>query len=190
MFKYIKSTFKNTLTGILLPFFFIGCFSQPLTTNVINEIGFTDIDRFQYYTSERIRLTATERIRDQNVDRSGTAIIRESAYRDIIVIGRNTMGVLMDSRVDENGLLILEICFEENALDSDKRIIFKQDGSGLEHHFFITYSDARRRLIQYGDREFAVGTNNGRRAYLKIKVNKSEIEKERIRRVRGRRVGS
>ena len=184
MLKYVQ----NILIGIFSSFLFIGCLSQPLTTNVINEIGFDDIARFQYYISEKIKLTATERIRDQNVDRSGTARIREAAYRDIIIIGKDTMGVLMDSRVGEDGLLVLEICFEENALDSDKRILFKQDGPGQEHHFYITYTDPRRRLLQYGDREYTVGTNSGRRVYLKIKVNKSELEKERIRWVKGRKV--
>ena len=94
----------------------------------------------------------------------------------------------MDSAMDENGFMILEICFEESPSDSDKRIIFKQDAPGLERNFYIAYTDSRKRSLLYGNREFTLETNAGERVYLKIKVRKSEIEKERIRRVKGRRV--
>jgi len=174
--------------GFFVLSFFIGCATQPLTKNIINEIGIEDIDRFQYYISDDIALIATERIREPNVDNKGTAKIRESSFRDIIIISKNTMGVLIDSMTDENGLLILEICFEEKAADIDKRLIFKQDGPGFQNNFFVTYTDPKRRVLQYGDREFALETKVGERVYLKIKIDKKEIEKERIRRVKGRKV--
>ena len=178
---------KNIFMLIFLNSLLIGC-ATPLTKSLINDIGIEDIDRFQYYTSDEIRLTATERVREPNVNKSGTATVRELSFRDVIIIGKNTMGVLMDQRVDENGILILDICFEENILDSDKVITFRQDGAGLEQKFFIVYTDPRRRVLQYGDREYAVETQSGERIFLRIKVKKSEIENERIRRVKGRRV--
>ena len=180
---------KKTVMGVLVSVFLAGCVTQPLTKNVINDIDIGDIDRFQYYTSTEIRLTATERIREAAIDRKGTAKTRESAYRDIVIISKNTKGVLMNSRTDDDdGLLILEICFEEKARDSDKRLIFKQEGPGLNHRFIVVYSDPLKRLIQYGDREFKLETGSGERVYLNIRIDKSKIEKERVRRVRGRRV--
>jgi hypothetical protein len=98
------------------------------------------------------------------------------------------MGVLMDSGIDEDGLMILEICFEEKSTDSDKRIIFKQEGPGLEHKFYVIYTDPRRRILKYGDIEYSLETNKGERVFLEIRINKKEIEKERIRRVKGRKV--
>lgn len=179
---------RKIFAGIFLSFLFIGCMTQPLTKNVMNDIGVDNIDRFQYYTSADITLTATETIREPSVDKKGTAKIKESSFRDIIIVSKNTMGVLMDSRIDDNGLMILEICFEENPRDSDKRLIFKQDGPGLEHYFYIVYTDPRKRLLRYGDREFTLETRSGERVYLNIKIDKSQIEKERVRRVKGRRV--
>lgn len=169
--------------------FFTGCGSQPMTKNVINDIGgIVDVNRLQYYTSADIRLTATERVRESNLDRRGSASVRETAYRNIVIISKNTMGVLMDSNIGEDGLMVLEICFEEKAEDSDKRITFKQDGPGLEHKFYVVYTDSRRRLIKYGDAEYNLETNTGDRAFLEVKINKSELEKERVRRVKGRRI--
>jgi hypothetical protein len=88
------------LFTVLLPAMLLaGCASQPLTKSVINDVGgVTDIDRFQYYASAEIRLTATERVREPEVDRKGSVSVRETAFRDIVIIGKNTMGVLMDSK--------------------------------------------------------------------------------------------
>ena len=183
--------YGKKIIGIFASVFVISLFTAcrtPLTKNVINDIGIDDIDRFQYYISEELVLTATEKIREPNIDKRGTATIKESSFRDIIIIGNNTKGILMSKREDENGLLILEICFEEKASDSDKTITFRQDGPGLEHNFYIVYADQRRRIVQYGDREYTAETRTGERALLKIRVKKSEIEKERIRRVKGRKV--
>ena len=179
---------KKALTGVFFSFVFIGCATQPLTQKLINDIGVDDIDRFQYYISADIVLTAVERIREPNVDNRGTARIKESSYRDVVIISKNTMGVLMDSSMDENGIVILEICFEESASDSDKKIVFKQDTPGLERNFYMAYTDPRKRSLQYGNREFLVEIKAGERVYLNIKVKKSEIEKKRIRHVRGRKV--
>jgi hypothetical protein len=179
---------EKVLIGIFFAFVLIGCATQPLTQKLMNDIGVDDIDRFQYYISADVKLTATERIREPNVDNKGTARIKESSYRDVIIISKNTMGVLMDSSMDENGVITLEICFEESPLDSDKRIIFKQDAPGLERNFYIAYIDPRKRSLQYGNREFTLEINTGERVYLNIKVKKSEIEKKRIRHVKGRKV--
>jgi len=184
MFTNLKKVFG----GFFVFSVFIGCVSQPLTKSVINDIGIEDINRFQYYISDNIILTATERIREPSIDNKGTAKIRDSSFRDIIIISKNTMGVLMDSKIDETGLLVLEICFEEKAADIDKRITFKQAGPGLQHNFYVTYTDPQKKLMQYGDKEFALETKTGERVYLKIKIDKKEIEQERIRRVKGRKV--
>jgi hypothetical protein len=185
---FMINMIKIAFAGALVFSLFIGCASQPLTQAVINDIGQEDIDRFQYYISTKVALTAVEKVREPNVDKKGTASIKETSFRDIIIINRNTMGVLMDQRRDDEGLLFLEICFEEKAQDSDKRLIFRQDGPGLERFFYLYYIDIRKRLIPYGDREYSVDTNSGERVYLKIKVDKSLIERERIRHVKGRKV--
>jgi hypothetical protein len=160
-----------------------------MTKNVINDIGgMEDIRKFQYYISANVVLTATERITEPNFDKRGTASVKEISYRDVVIISKNTMGVLMDSRTDDSGLLTLEICFEEKAVDSDKRIIFKQEGPGLERKFFIVYTDPQKRVLKYGDIEYSLETKTGERAFLNVRIDKSKIEKERIRRVKGRRV--
>ena len=187
---FIKKFQRGVLAGLVFSMALAACSSQPMTKNIINDIGgLVDINRFQYYVSADIRLTATERIREPDFDKRGGASVRETAFRDVVIISKNTMGVLMDSRTDEeDGLLILEICFEEKAVDSDKRITFKQEGPGLEHKFYVVYSDPRRRIMKYGEIEYGLETNTGERAYLNIKINKSKIEKERIRKVKGRRI--
>jgi hypothetical protein len=160
-----------------------------MTKNVINDIGgIEDIKKFQYYISSNVILTATERIVEPDFDKRGTASVKEISYRDVVVISKNTMGVLMDSITDENGLLTLEICFEEKAADSDKRVVFRQDGPGLERKFFIVYMNPQKRTLKYGNIEYSLETKTGERAFLNVKIDKSKIEKERIRRVKGRRV--
>ncbi|MCL2230008.1 MAG: hypothetical protein FWC01_02855 [Treponema sp.] len=184
----MNKNIKIIIIGFFISFLFVGCVTKPLTKNVINDIGVNDINRFQFFTSSEIRLTATERIREQNINRQGAARVRESSFRDILIINRNTMGVLMESRTDDDGLLILEICFEENATDSDKRITFRQDGPGLEHRFYVVYTDPRRRILRYGDRDYALETRSGERVALNIRISESQIEKKRTRWVKGRRV--
>jgi hypothetical protein len=181
---------KTAFAGVVVFFLFVGCASQPLTQAVINDIGIDEIDRFQYYISTKVVLTAIEKVREPNIDKKGTASIKETSFRDIIIIDKNTMGVLMDQHRDDDGFLILEICFEEKPQDSDKRLIFRQDSPGLERFFYLFFTDSRKRLLSYGDREYILDTSSGERVYLKIKVDKSLIEKERIRRVKGRRVSN
>jgi len=179
---------KKIIFTIFISSLFIGCLSKPLTKNIINDIGIDEINRFQYYLSSNIVLTAVERVKEQNIDKKGTANIKESSYRDKIIIGKSTMGVLMNSMTDDNGLLILDICFEEKTADSDKTLTFKQDGLGGEQIFYIVYKDPKKRLLDYGDKEYTVEVKSGGRVYLEIKINKSDIEKERVRRVKGRKV--
>jgi hypothetical protein len=85
--------------------------------------------------------------------------------------------------------MVLEICFEEKAADSDKRIVFRQAGSGLEQKFYVVYTDSQKRILKYGDMEYSLETNTGERPFLEIKFDKSQIEKERVRKVKGRKVG-
>jgi hypothetical protein len=186
---YTNNLFR--LFAVFLPAMLLaGCASQPMTKNVINDVGgVTDIDRLQYYISADIRLTATERLRKPDVDKRGNMSVRETAFRDIVIIGKNTMGVLMDSKTDEDGLMVLEICFEEKAADSDKRIVFRQEGPGLEQKFYVVYTDPRKRILKYGGVEYSLETNTGERAFLEIRFDKSKIEKKRVRKVKGRKVG-
>jgi hypothetical protein len=177
------------LVFLICSLFIIACATEPMTKNVINDIGgIEDIKRFQYYISANVVLTATERITEPDFNKKGTATVKEISYRDIIIISKNTMGVLMNSTTDDNGLLTLEVCFEEEAADSDKKIIFKQDGPGLERKFFIVFVEPQTRTLKYGDREYTLETKTGERAFLNVKIDKSKIEKERIRRVKGRRI--
>jgi hypothetical protein len=174
---------------LICSLFIIGCATEPMTKNVINDIGgIEDIKKFQYYISADVVLTATERITEPDFDKRGAANIREISYRDVVIISKNTMGVLMESTSDESGLLTLEVCFEEKAADSDKRIVFKQDGSGLERKFFVVYTEPQKRILKYGEIEYSLETKTGERAFLNVKIDKSKIEKERVRRVKGRRV--
>jgi hypothetical protein len=184
---FMVNTIKTAFAGAVLSLL-IGCASQPLTQTVINDIGIDDIDRFQYFISTKVALIAIEKVREPNVDKKGTANIKETSFRDIIIINKNTMGVLMEQRRDDDGLLILEICFEEKPQDSDLRLVFRPDSHGLERHFYLLYADLRKRVIKYGDREYTVETRSGERVFLKIKVDKSLIEQERVRRVKGRKV--
>jgi hypothetical protein len=46
-------------------------------------------------------------VREPNVDKKGTASIKETSFRDIIIINKNTMGVLMDQHRDDDGFLFL-----------------------------------------------------------------------------------
>jgi hypothetical protein len=177
------------LMTLICSLFVIGCATEPMTQNVINDIGGPgDLKKFQYYISADVVLTATERITEPDFDKQGTASVKEISYRDVVIISKNTMGVLMDSSVDDSGLLLLEVCFEEKAADSDKRIVFKQDGAGLERKFFIVYGEPQKRILKYGEIEYSLETKTGERAFLNVKIDKSKIEKERIRRVKGRKV--
>jgi hypothetical protein len=181
------NTIKVAFAGAVFSLF-AACATQPLTQNVMNDIGIEDIGRFQYYISTKVTMNAAERLREPDIDKKGTASIKETSLRDIIIINKNTKGVLMDQRRDDDGHLILEICFEEKTQDSDKRLIFRPDSPGLERHFFLFFDDLRKRVVQYGDREYTLDTNSGERVYLKIKIDKSLIEKKRIHRVKGRKV--
>jgi hypothetical protein len=183
MINMMKAVFSGAVFSL-----FIACATQPLTQTVINDIGIDDINRFQYYISTKVVMTAIEKVREPNIDKKGTANIKETSFRDIIIIGKNTMGVLMDQRRDDDGLLVLEICFEEKAQDSDMRLIFRPDAPGFERYFYLVYNDLRKRIVRYGDREYSLDTRSGERVYLKIKVDKSLIEKERVRWVKGRKV--
>jgi hypothetical protein len=58
----------------------------------------------------------------------------------------------------------------------------------LENKFYIVYTDPRKRILQYGNDSYSLETSSGERAFLKIKIDKSKIEKERVHRAKGRRV--
>ncbi|GMO12644.1 MAG: hypothetical protein Ta2A_22660 [Treponemataceae bacterium] len=169
---------------------FTGCATlRPMTKGAVSDVGgITEIHRFQYYVSPAIELTATEVVKEANINKSGAASVKEIAYRNIVKIDNFTMGALMDSRIGDDGLMTLEICFEEKASDSDKRLSFKQDGLGFENKFYIVYKDPQKRILKYGNSEYSLETRTGERAYLKIDLDKKKIEKERVRRAKGRKV--
>ena len=168
---------------------FCGCVTRSFSRNVINEVGIDNISRFQFYLSSRIKLNAAENILNPNIDDKGAAKITETAYRDIIIIDMNAMGALMDMYTDDDGLLILEICFEAAAEDGDKRIIFKQGGPGPEQYFYISYKDPVKKILDYGDREYSLKTRTDKLVYLNVRHDKKQIDKDRVRRAKGRRAG-
>jgi hypothetical protein len=192
MEESMKKAMRRNIFVCIFPLLslFVGCSSfQPMTKNVVSDVGgISEINKFQYYTSAAITLTATEVVKEPNFNKQGSANVKEIAYRNIVKIYGFTMGVLMDSYIDDDGKLTMEICFEENPADSDKRIVFKQDGLGAENKFYVVYTDTRKHIITYGGKDYSLSTQKGERVYLKIVIDKRKIEKERIRRVKGRKV--
>jgi hypothetical protein len=187
---FMKKMIVILVCVLSVSFLFVGCGTlKPMTKNVVGDVGgITEINKFQYYTSSGISLTATEIVKEPNFNKQGSANVKEIAYRNILTISKFTMGALMDSHIDDDGKMILEICFEEKAEDSDKRLLFKQDGLGLESKFYLVYTEPRKGIVRYGSSDYNVETKSGERIYLIIKFDKTKIEKERIRKVKGRKV--
>jgi hypothetical protein len=96
------------------------------------------------------------------------------------------MGAVLNSYFDEDNLQVWEICFEEN--DDSKRLIFKQAGPGLDHKFYLLYTEPQRRIIDYGGEPYVVSYSGGERPFLRIKIIKELRERVNTRRARGRRV--
>jgi predicted nucleic acid-binding protein len=174
--------------SILVIFFaLIGCSSiVPITQNIINDVGGNgEIKKFQYYVSSKLVLKKSELTRNQqNIDKTGAATITDVVYSDRIIIFKNTMGVVLNSFRDDNDILVLELCFEE---DDNKIITFKQDGAGSEKKFFIIYQDPFTRRINYGGEQYVVDFL-GDRPYLKIKINKQIKRMTKVKWASGRRV--
>jgi predicted nucleic acid-binding protein len=182
---------RNILKSIFLiaVIFFVltGCSSiKPITQNIINDAGGnTEIEKFQYYVSTKLVLRKSEQTRNQqNVTKTGTATITDVVYNDRIIILKNTMGVVLRSLRDENDILTLEVCFEE---DDNKIITFKQDGAGSEKKFYIIYQDPFTRRINYGGEQYIVDFS-GDRPYLMIKIDKQLKQMTKTKWASGRRV--
>jgi hypothetical protein len=178
----LKGTFF--VMGIIV---LVGCSSiKPITQSIINDVGGnTEIEKFQYYVSTKLILNDAKRIRDQqNITKYGTAAITDIVYKNRIIIFKNTMGVVLNSFRDEEGILTLEVCFEE---DNNKRIKFRQDGSGSDKKFYIVYQDPFSRIINYGDELYTVD-HSGDRPYLKVKIYKQLKQRTKTKWASGRRV--
>lgn len=173
------------MMGIIL---LCGCASvKPITPNIIDDIGgYNEINKFQYYLSAKLVLTDAERVRNQqNISKYGAAAIKDTIYRNKIIIRKNTMGVLINSGVENENALELEICFEE---DDNKRIRFRQQGPGLDRKLYIVYDDPVGRIINYGGELYRVDYRGQERPYLRVKVYKRLHEKTKTRWVKGRRI--
>jgi hypothetical protein len=180
----------NILTGaffITVIIVLTGCSSiKPITQSIINDVGGdAEIEKFQYYVSTKLTLNDAKKIRDQqNITKYGTAAITDIVYKNRIIIFKNTMGVVLSSVRDENGILSLEVCFER---DNNKRIVFRQDGSGSDRKFYLVYQDPFTRIVNYGDDLYTVD-HSGDRPYLKVKIYKQLKQRTRTKWASGRRV--
>ena len=175
--------------NFLIAFIFvlIGCSSiKPITQGIINDVGGnSEIEKFQYYVSTNLTLKNVQQTRDQqNITRGGTATITDVIYTNRIIILKTTMGVALKSFRDDNDILVLEVCFEEN---DNKRITFRQDGPGSDRKFFIVYNDPFTRRIDYGGELYTVDFS-GDRPYLRIKMNKQLKQRIKTKWAAGRRV--
>jgi hypothetical protein len=175
--------------GFILTVFIIlsSCSSiRPITQSIINDVGGnSEIEKFQYYVSTQLTLNDAKKIRDQqNVTKSGAAAITDIVYKNRIIISGLTMGVVLNSFMDEKGYLNLEVCFEA---DDNKRITFRQDGPGSDRKFYIVYQDPFGKIINYGGDLYTV-EHRGDKPYLKVKVNKQLKQKTKTKWVTGRRV--
>jgi hypothetical protein len=180
----MKSSIFLIITVVLLN----GCASvKPITQNIINDIGgYNEINKFQYYLSTKIILNDAERVRNQqNISKYGSASITDTIYKNKIIIRKNTMGVLINSKMENENDLELEICFEE---DDNKKIIFRQQGPGSDRKLYIVYDDPVGRTINYGGELYKVEYSGQERPYLRVKVYKRLSERTKLRWVRGRRV--
>jgi len=184
----MKVTHVHTSFILMIVAVLTGCSStiKPITQNIINDVGGnSEIEKFQYYVSTQLVLNDAKKIRDQqNISKSGTATITDIVYKNRIIISELTMGVVLNSSMDEKGYLTLEVCFEE---DDNKRITFKQEGPGSDRKFYIVYQDPFSKIINYGGDLYTVD-HLGDRPYLKVKVNKQVKQKTKTKWATGRRV--
>jgi hypothetical protein len=162
-----------------------GCYSKPITQNIINDVGGnSEVKKFQYYVSTTLELTNTNRTREKNINKTGSASITETVYNDRIIISKSTMGAALESYLDDNNNLVLEICFEA---DDDKRITFKQNGPGQDRRFYLQYQNQFDKTIIYGEETYTVNFS-GDQPYLMININRQSKEQTRIKWATGRRV--
>ncbi|MDR1428876.1 MAG: hypothetical protein LBI85_01180 [Spirochaetaceae bacterium] len=180
--------------GILVLSFFLalsfsGCAStRAVTQNSINDLGGHDaLPQYQFYLSANVTLNDAEPYREQKSSNVlGTMTIRDVVVRDKIKIRKRTMGAILNSYIDADNLEVLEVCFEEN--DDTKRLFFKQAGPGLDHRYYLLYTEPTRRIVDYGGEPYVVSYSGGDRVYLRIKILRRSTEKINTRSAKGRRI--
>ncbi|MDR1211192.1 MAG: hypothetical protein LBK40_03055 [Spirochaetaceae bacterium] len=166
-----------------------GCAStKAVTQNSINDLGgHEELSRYQFYLSANITLNDAEPYREQkSANVMGTMTIRDVVVRNKIKISKRVMGAILNSYIDTDNLEVLEVCFEEN--DDAKRLFFKQAGPGLDHRYYLLYTEPARRIIDYGGDPYVVTYSGGDRVYLRIKIMRRVTEKVNTRSARGRRI--
>jgi hypothetical protein len=166
-----------------------GCAStKAVTQNSINDLGGHDeLSGYQFYLSANIVLNDAEPYREQrSANVMGTRTIRDVVVRDKIKISKRTMGAVLNSYIDSDNLEVLEVCFEEN--DDAKRLFFKQAGPGLDHRYYLVYTEPVRRIVDYGGEPYVVSYSGGDRVYLRIKILRRTTEKVNTRSAKGRRI--
>ncbi|MDR1211660.1 MAG: hypothetical protein LBK40_05450, partial [Spirochaetaceae bacterium] len=134
-----------------------------------------------------ITLNDAEPYREQkSANVMGTMTIRDVVVRNKIKISKRVMGAILNSYIDTDNLEVLEVCFEEN--DDAKRLFFKQAGPGLDHRYYLVYTESARRIIDYGGDPYVVTYSGGDRVFLRIKIMRRVTEKVNTRSARGRRI--
>ena len=182
------SKFLSVNFFLAIAFLMVGCASsKPLTQSIIDETGGnTEIQKFQYYVSTKLKLNDVWTTKDQGFTDSGTAKITNVVKRNRIIIRKKTMGEVLNRYLDESNNLILEVGFDE---DDSKRLLFKQDRSGTDEKFYLVFENLFSKTVAYGGNMYTVDFS-GDRPYLIIKILKQSKEKITTKWVKGRKVKS
>jgi hypothetical protein len=78
------------------------------------------------------------------------------------------------------------VLFRSN--DDAKRLLFKQAGPGLDHRYYLLYTEPQRRIVDYGGEPYVVSYSGGDRVFLRIKIMRRTTEKVNTRSAGGRRI--
>ena len=117
---------------------------QPLTRDMVNQIGAEAVPAFQYYISGQvILLKERSELRSRN---TGKALELINAYtRDIITIDGITKGEVIGVGTNSEGKITLDACFES---DSELTLRFVQSGEG---YFDLEIHDG---MVIYGGMQY------------------------------------
>jgi hypothetical protein len=189
--KYRSQIVFWFLSVLIMSNILIGCASiEPITPSLIDTIGGQDIiNTFQYFVSTDVLLSRMEVIEEKNtsVSRSGSVAVTNKIIKNKIKIKPTTYGALLDSYIDLDNRLILEICFEQ---DDTYRLVFAQYQPGQNNKFYILYDDSNQKLIRYGEYDYYLDYSDEEPPYLLIKIKSKNIEKTNSRTAPGRPINN
>lgn len=160
-------------------------------TRTAGDISVAMVERYQYYISEDLELSAGEpvvRLRPWFLGLFGNKI--EVYSRDLVRLKKGLKGVAMDVYTErESNLLVLDVCFESKPEDVDKRLRFKQAGSNTSNVFYLVLDGADERVIKYGDRYYNVSFPTANLPFLLVDfASVQPSNKRNIRDVLGKSV--